>query len=173
MKTPRTNEQFVQAFALQQKTNGRLNSLLIDGDTIYSFGYHYPLAMHITNDAVLINDEGYSRTTAKHIGLAMWNTNHKKQLFVSEVCIGHVLAHMEYLRGKLAKARKPQLYTTQIQRLYHLFHEGMAYMGGFYIKHKGYFTGTEFSLVKYNDRTPEQAEQLDKIQYIYNVSKLY
>lgn len=37
--------------------------------TVYSYGYHYPLAMHIKG-LDFINTSGYSSTTAKHINWA-------------------------------------------------------------------------------------------------------
>lgn len=42
-----------------------------EGDTIYSYGRHFPIARHIEHNgkkAILFVDHGYSNTTAKHIG---------------------------------------------------------------------------------------------------------
>src|SRR5579872_324467 len=42
------------------------------GDTIYSYGSHFPIARHVTNEqgqaAILFTNQTYSNTTAKHIG---------------------------------------------------------------------------------------------------------
>lgn len=49
-------------------------SVMVDGTTIYSYGYHYPLLFRVTGkDGALLwvcNNGGYSNTTAKHIGHA-------------------------------------------------------------------------------------------------------
>lgn len=47
------NHQLVEKFYRQEKTSGRCNSLFFENDTLYSYGYHYPLAKIIT-----INKEG-------------------------------------------------------------------------------------------------------------------
>lgn len=59
---------------------GKSNSMFIDGDVLYSYGYHYPLAVrHPGHEEgkdwgagvqFIVNDTGYSRTTSKHIGCA-------------------------------------------------------------------------------------------------------
>src|SRR5436190_15215353 len=48
-------------------------SFYFKGDTIYSYGAHFPIARHITNKngehAVLMTTRTYSNTTAKHISM--------------------------------------------------------------------------------------------------------
>lgn len=48
-----------------------VSSVYFDGDTIYSYGYHYPLLFKIGGKWIL-NDTGYSSTTAKHISWARY-----------------------------------------------------------------------------------------------------
>lgn len=50
-------------------TSAKHGNLFIDNNIIYSYGYHYPLAIKI-NGSWFINDAGYSTTTAKHISIA-------------------------------------------------------------------------------------------------------
>lgn len=67
----RNTQELINEFYAGRKTNGHCPaSIFFEGDTIYSYGYHYPLARIIRNDnqtIVLLNDSGYSNTTAKHI----------------------------------------------------------------------------------------------------------
>lgn len=59
----------------EQRTRGnQCASVFRDNDRIYSYGYHYPLLLQIENyegrKLWVVNDRGYSNTTAKHIGHA-------------------------------------------------------------------------------------------------------
>jgi hypothetical protein len=51
------------------RSNGRGN-IFFTGDTIYSYGSHFPIARHVENSkgqkAILFTTKGYSSTTAKH-----------------------------------------------------------------------------------------------------------
>jgi len=54
----------------QHSARNQCGNLFFDGDTIYSYGHHFPIARHVTNErgeaAVLFNSASYSSTTAKH-----------------------------------------------------------------------------------------------------------
>lgn len=59
----------------QQRTRGnKCASVFRDGDRIYSYGYHYPLLLQVEDytgrKLWVVNDTGYSNSTAKHIGHA-------------------------------------------------------------------------------------------------------
>lgn len=53
----------------QQIKSRSVASIYFDGETIYSYGTHYPLLFKINNKWIL-NDRGYSATTGKHISWA-------------------------------------------------------------------------------------------------------
>jgi hypothetical protein len=57
------NKDVAEAFA--EGKNAKTKHLYIEGNVIYSYGYHFPIAMRL-EDCVLFNSNGYSRTTAKH-----------------------------------------------------------------------------------------------------------
>lgn len=61
----KTNQQIAQAFA-NGATSGKSGNMFIDGDTIYSYGYHFPIATRLRDGLYLFNNIGYSNTTAKH-----------------------------------------------------------------------------------------------------------
>lgn len=74
-----TNQLFIHKIAnneFKEKKTRSHGSLFYDRlkDTIYSYGYHYPLLFPIklsdNRTLYLVNNQGYSNTTSKHIGLA-------------------------------------------------------------------------------------------------------
>jgi hypothetical protein len=64
-----TNEQIISRF-LNGATTGsnKQGSLFIEGDTLYSYGRHYPLAQRLLG-AVWVNSARYSNTTSKQASL--------------------------------------------------------------------------------------------------------
>lgn len=76
--TNMNNTQVALKFA-EHKTKGKGSNMFIDDDTIYSYGYHFPIARHTgiyfrdhihtdMNDLeiVLFNSRRYSNSTSKH-----------------------------------------------------------------------------------------------------------
>jgi hypothetical protein len=64
-----TNKQIVNAFvsgATKGQNSGR--SLFIEGDTLYSYGYHFPLAKR-QEGGFWVNPDRYSVTTSKQQGM--------------------------------------------------------------------------------------------------------
>ena len=48
------------------KTTGTGSHIFIEGNTIYSYGYHFPIAIRLKDNIYLFNSRGYSFTTLKH-----------------------------------------------------------------------------------------------------------
>ena len=68
-----TNKQVAQCFANGETHTIRGNeikgsNMFIDGDTIYSYGYHFPIARNIGAYYTIFNSNGYSNSTSKHKG---------------------------------------------------------------------------------------------------------
>jgi hypothetical protein len=61
------NKQVAGAFARGEK--GKSNNMFINGDKIYSYGYHFTIAKRLPNNDFLFNSKKYSPTTAKHKNL--------------------------------------------------------------------------------------------------------
>jgi hypothetical protein len=59
------NEQVAKRFA-EGYTKGTGSHLFIDGDTVYSYGRHFPIAKRIGEKEVFFNSERYSSFTSKH-----------------------------------------------------------------------------------------------------------
>jgi len=125
MKTVFTNSECVHTFAQRTQNNGRTpnRSIFFEGDKIYSYGYHYELGRFLDDKTILINDEGYSVSTGKHISLLCGATSQYKQYYKTKTDINIVYRDIMYLKKKLSKARKPQMYISQIYRLWNSFNE--------------------------------------------------
>jgi hypothetical protein len=65
-----TNQQIINRF-VNGATSGRNSnrSLFIDGNTIYSYGHHFPLAHRNADGTFWVNPDKYSVTTSKQQGL--------------------------------------------------------------------------------------------------------
>jgi len=53
-----------EAFARGDKATG--NRMFTDGDIIYSYGYHFPIAYRLKSGVYLFNTDRYSSSTSKH-----------------------------------------------------------------------------------------------------------
>jgi archaellum component FlaF (FlaF/FlaG flagellin family) len=61
-----TNQQTITKFVNGATTGNNSNrSLFIEGDTIYSYGYHFPLARRNSDGTFWVNPNKYSVTTSK------------------------------------------------------------------------------------------------------------
>ncbi len=111
----------IHAFANQESEQGRASSVFFYGNKIYSYGYHYLLAEFIENPqgtkAVVINNKGYSSSTAKHISKVYSATRQYRQFDLTNIDKQLVLNQLENIAYKLIRARKPALYIQEAQRL--------------------------------------------------------
>ena len=46
-------------------------TLFIEGNVVYSYGHHFPIAIKLEDGKFLFNSDGYSHTTAVHKGRVM------------------------------------------------------------------------------------------------------
>lgn len=61
------NNEILENFANGEiKGKNATKSLFIEDDTIYSYGYHYPIARRVGNNKYLVNNRKVSRTTSRH-----------------------------------------------------------------------------------------------------------
>ena len=69
MKTVFSNHnECAHIWASQSQYEGRAGNIFFEGDTVYSYGRHFPVARFAPEfgDIVLFTDRGYSNSTAKH-----------------------------------------------------------------------------------------------------------
>lgn len=112
-----SNYDTIHTFAQQTHPEGRnqSRSTFFEGKKIYSYGYHYLLGEFIDKDTIMINDKGYSVSTGKHINLLAGATSQYKQYYTTKTDIDYIHSHVfNYIKPKLAKARKPQMYLNEI-----------------------------------------------------------
>jgi hypothetical protein len=62
-----TNKQLADAFA-KGATKGKGSNLFIEGDTIYSYGQHFPVATRLPS-GFWVTDKKYSQSTSRHVSL--------------------------------------------------------------------------------------------------------
>ena len=111
----------IHVYAQQTQNEGRSSNVFFEGKKIYSYGSHYLLGEFLPDGSIMINDIGYSVTTAKHISELRQATRHYKQYFVTETDLRHIITEVRGNIKKLANARKRELYISPILRLWEKF----------------------------------------------------
>lgn len=113
-----SNYDLIHAFA--QRPNdptfvGRSSggSVYAEDGKLYSYGRHYVLAEWIDESAVLIDDRGYSVSTAKHIIITRSALSQYRQFFRPNIDPLSLRHKLEILAEKLRKARKPEKYIAE------------------------------------------------------------
>ena len=143
MKTVFTNSDLVHVFNLQNQERGRNNSytLYFENNLIYSYGSHYLLGEVINNnDAIIINNKGYSNTTAQHINILIPATRDKKQFFTKGINSDLVLSELNYCFNKLPRARQnANHYLNEIQNLFNSYFEFKSYYKKNKLEIKSYY----------------------------------
>ncbi len=70
MKTKFSNREVPHLWAHKTQAHARGSNIFFDGDTIYSYGRHFPIARHLKNkkgvECILFTTRDYSSTTQKH-----------------------------------------------------------------------------------------------------------
>ncbi len=112
----------------QQSARNSGNNFFFERDTIYSYGYHFPIAKHVVNDngdkAVLFTERTYSVTTAKHIRIVHHAANHLNVILCynpekssHDDNFNSWLINVERIANNLVKAKKPEIYLNQIPNI--------------------------------------------------------
>ena len=123
----------IHLFAQRCQDYAKCTNVFFDGDKIYSYGYHYLMGEFITNKkgdlAIMINNTGYSITTAKHIAHLSAATRQYKQFFTRYCDSMQVLQKLESLLQKLGNAKKPQKYINEASNILDHFNEFLNWYG--------------------------------------------
>ena len=61
------NEAVAEAFV--EGKEAKTKHMFIDGRNLYSYGYHFPIAVRLEGNIFILNEDGYSVTTARHKSL--------------------------------------------------------------------------------------------------------
>jgi hypothetical protein len=120
----KSNEVF-HFWANKIQTSGRCSNVFFEKNVIYSYGYHFPIARHMTNvrgeSAILFTTRSYSNTTAKHISKTRSAIHSGDNLiFCNNPCENHFRnfsaweGELNRIIKKLTVSRKPEKYMLEI-----------------------------------------------------------
>jgi hypothetical protein len=92
----------------QESARNPSKNFYFEGDTIYSYGSHFPIARHINDKVIFFTTRSYSNTTSKHINHVKYAIpNNKIFLLVEDVRdTPKNFSHLEYYVRKMVEAEK-------------------------------------------------------------------
>lgn len=126
MKKVFSNSELTHTYAQQSQEEGRNanGSFYFSGNTLYSYGSHFPICKFSENTegerVLLFTQRGYSNTTAKQINLARNATSHFSKIYCHNPEASHEINFLAWLQeadqlaAKLEKAKKPEIYLNQL-----------------------------------------------------------
>ena len=129
MKKVNTPDTVAHLFAHRSQTEATNSNrtLFFENDKIYSYGRHFCIARHVTNDAgetaLLFTTRTYSNTTAKHISIVRNATNHKNTIYchnpnaTNEGNFNSFEDEIKNVLKGLATARKPEKYINEAEQI--------------------------------------------------------
>lgn len=158
------------AFNLQSQRRGRASSIFFESEQIFSYGYHYLLGEFIAPNTILINNEGYSQSTSKHISILRSATRDRKQIYTRDIEINLVLNELEEAYKDLMKARKPSNYFMRIRYVYECFRSNKEYLNGFYLKNR---STRGFRFVRSYEASLDEQKKLNRINEIHLLAHKY
>lgn len=113
MKTVFTNDQCLHVYAQQTQDEGKTSNgnIFFDKRVIYSYGYHFPMAVFIDNNTIIINDDSYSISTSQHQGVLRSAVSHiQNKIYVNTDIIKIIVDCVKYNnKMKLIKYDKDKL----------------------------------------------------------------
>ena len=129
MRTKFNNSELTHVWANQTQTHGKGSNIFFEYDSIYSYGYHFKLAQHITNKqgekCVFFNDRHYSNSTSKHQALVWRSIPANIQFFKVQSFFNDIetstTAHLENLKSYLEYAKGSQqktIFATKLKNGY-------------------------------------------------------
>lgn len=126
----------IHLFAQRIQDHAKCNNVFFYGTKIYSYGYHYLMGEFITNKngeiALMINNKGYSNTTAKHVSQLASATRQYKQFYTMYCDSNQVFKQLESLLKKLGNAKKPQKYISEALNILDHFNEFLEWFSKSY-----------------------------------------
>lgn len=102
------HKQLAQQFALGA-TSGKSSNMFIEGDTIYSYGYHFKIAKRLGDYAYLVNAKNYSNSTGKQKGHVLSALDSNAIIETPDCKIdyayGYLTTEINNAKAKLERAR--------------------------------------------------------------------
>lgn len=123
-----SHSEVCHVFASRSQDEGRASNVFFEGDTLYSYGYHFPMATFSENgQTVYFTTQGYSVSTSKHLGYARSALSHFDFIYCYDPKAARDGRHAKNLQNfndlakeqayKLRNARKPEIYLNEIAYL--------------------------------------------------------
>jgi hypothetical protein len=104
MKTVVSPDMVAHLWAHQSQSEARnqQGNIYFRDSTIYSYGFHFPIARHVTGKnkqpLILLTTRTYSNTTAKHISMVRQSVQHRNVLYCENVQAGSQAEHQHNLK---------------------------------------------------------------------------
>ncbi len=110
-----SGEQTIHVWAQQSQSEGRCSNVFFENTKVlYSYGYHFPLAVFLDDKTVLINQSNYSVTTSKQQSYVRGATSHKKRLYVTTDIIKLIIYFQEHGLKKIFKKDLVKLVSEKV-----------------------------------------------------------
>jgi len=117
------NKQVAHLWANKSRKSASGSHFYFEGDTIYSYGSHFPIARHY-DGVVLFTTQGYSSTTACHKSIVREACSHLEVFHVDDVTKDPSKADLKSYKAsislcalKAAKARNPEFLLESLQSI--------------------------------------------------------
>ena len=119
------NSDVMDLFLNRTQDEARCKNVFFEKDKIYSFGTHYELGRFLDPGTVLINDDGYSKTTKRHVIKLYFQAKSAgiNTFFKSNIYPDRVVKSMKVSMARYKKARRPAIYKNSILERYGIFEE--------------------------------------------------
>jgi hypothetical protein len=152
MRTKFTNSELSHIWANQTQTHGKGSNIFFEHDSIYSYGYHFKLAQHVTNKdgkkCVFFNDRSYSNSTSKHQTLVWRSIPANVQFFKVQSFFNDIEnstnAHLENLKSYLEYAKDAQQKAIKATKLKNGYIEQAKIAIDVFEKYVSFFGLSEF-----------------------------
>tara|TARA_R110002074_G_scaffold124129_4_gene260378 strand:+ start:744 stop:1700 length:957 start_codon:yes stop_codon:yes gene_type:complete len=129
-KVLKNNSEAIHYFAneVQESGQNQTRSIFFNGNKLYSYGYHYLLGLRLNNGTLIINDDGYSVSTGRHISILRSAATHKKVFCLSEIHLDNMFKNIVINNQKMKKAWKHKIfYARSIVRNFEKYEEFLSY----------------------------------------------
>ena len=122
----KTNYDVCKEFAKGNKSSESGSHIFFETEfsdrVLYSYGYHFPIALIDKIGRCFFTVRGYSNSTAKHINLAESALRGYQKIYCpvpGSVCksLDWWLSNLESLERKMCAARKPEIYGGEMSRI--------------------------------------------------------
>jgi hypothetical protein len=152
MRTKFNNSELTHVWANQTQTHGKGSNMFFEYDSIYSYGYHFKLAQHVTNKdgkkCVFFNDRHYSNSTSKQQNLVWRSIPANVQFFKVQSFFNDIEnstnAHLENLKSYLEYAKDAQQKAIKATKLKNGYIEQAKIAIDVFEKYVSFFSLSEF-----------------------------